>query len=110
MASDSESRDIFFEVETPLGFRVQVTQSYWDMITSVKHPIMAGRESAIQESLQNPEEIRQSKRDSAVYLFYRSEDVSRWVCAVAKRIDGEGFLITAYRTDTVKEGKRIWPK
>jgi hypothetical protein len=28
---------------------------------------------------------------------------------VVKRLDGDGFLITAYPCDKVKEGNRIWP-
>ena len=45
---------------------------------------------------------------SYTYLFYRV-DQSRLLCAVVKRLDGEGFLITAYPCDKVKEGDRIWP-
>jgi len=29
---------------------------------------------------------------------------------VAKRLDSEGFLITAYPTDAIKEGEWIWSK
>jgi len=45
-----------------------------------------------------------------VYLFYRLERPKRWLCAVAKRLNGEGFLITAYPTDAIKEGEQIWVK
>ena len=71
---------------------------------------MAGRETKVQEVLQNPDEIRVSKRDPSVYLFYKSEKIGRWVCTVTKRLNGEGFLITAYPTDAIKEGRKIWPK
>lgn len=101
--------DVHFEVLTPIGFRVRVTRSYWELIITIKHPVMAGRESDVQESLQNPDEIRVSRNDSAVYLFYKAERAKRWVCAVAKRLNGEGFLITAFPTDAIKEGVRVWP-
>jgi hypothetical protein len=42
--------------------------------------------------------------------FRRSERVRRWACAVAKRLNGEGFLVTTYRTDVIKEGVRVWPR
>ena len=71
---------------------------------------MAGREKDVKEALRNPEEIRLSRSDTGVYLFYKSERVGRWVCAVTKRLDGDGFLITAYPTDAVKEGEQIWPR
>ncbi len=105
------SEALLFEVLTPLGFRVHVTHRYWQLIVSVKHPVMLGQEEKVKQALTNPEEIRLSRSDSAVYLFYTSEHVGRWVCAVAKREeDDEGFLITAYPTDTIKEGVRLWPK
>ena len=110
MVNESQERDILFEVKTPLGFCVRVTHSYWQLIVTVKHPAMAGRELEVQATLTKPDEVRQSRRDPAVYLFYKSERVGRWVCAVAKRLNGEGFLITTYRTEVIKEGVRIWPK
>lgn len=110
MADNSREQDVLFEVQTPLGFRVRVTRSYWQLIVTVKHPVMTGREMEVQATLTNPDEVRQSRQDPAVYLFYRSEQVKRWVCAVAKRLDGGGFLITTYRTDMIKEGVPVWPK
>jgi hypothetical protein len=104
------NNDLLFEVLTPLGFRVRVTTEYWQVIVTIKHPAMFGREEDVREALQNPDEIRLSKTDPSVYLFYKPERIGRWVCAVTKRLDGEGFLITAYPTDAVKEGERIWHK
>lgn len=104
------SDNVLFEILTPLGFRVRVTQAYWELIVTIKHPAMAGRELDVQEALQNPDEIRQSRSDTDVYLFYKPERIGRWVCAVAKQLNGAGFLITAYPTDAIKEGEIIWPK
>ena len=110
MADALSPDELLFDVLTPLGFRVRVTCAYWELIVTIKHPVMAGREQDVKETLQSPGEIRQSKSDAAVYLFYRAERVGRWVCAVAKRLNGDGFLVTAYPTDAVKEGERVWPK
>jgi len=71
---------------------------------------MMGRESDVRSALENPDEVRQSKTEGSVLLFYKAEGLKRWVCAVTKQSDGEGFLITAYPTDAIKEGIRIWPK
>ena len=101
---------MLFEVLTPLGFRVRVTRERWNLITTVKHPAMAGREDVVRATLENPEQIRQSRSDSAVLLFYRVERSSRWVCAVAKRAADQGVLVTAYPTDAIKEGTQVWPK
>lgn len=99
-----------FNVLTPLGFQVHVTHAYWELITTIKHPIMAGHEADVKETLQNPDEIRLSKSDAQVYLFYKTKETGRWVCAVTKRLDDTGFLITTYPTDAIKEGERIWHK
>ncbi|MEX2300277.1 MAG: hypothetical protein WD733_05040 [Bryobacterales bacterium] len=102
--------DLLFEVGTPIGFRVQVTRSRWRLIAMVKHPVIAGREQQIKAALESPDEVRQSRSHPAVFLFYRRETAGRWTCAVARRNDEDGFLVTAYPTDAIKEGVRVWPK
>ena len=104
------TNELFFEVATPLGFHVRVTKSYWELIVTVKHPVMQGREADVQQTLRGPDQIRQSRGDSSVYLFYRTERPGRWICAVAKRLNEEGFLITTYPIDAIKEGEQIWSR
>ena len=109
MINNSATKDLAFEVITPLGFSVRVTRAYWELIVSIKHPVMSGHESDVKETLANPNEIRVSRSDPAVYLFYKLQRAGRWICAVVKRLDGNGFLITTYPTDSIKEGEQIWP-
>lgn len=106
----SDEEDILFEAITPLGFSVRVTRAYWEIIVSVKHPIMAGREDDVKDTLENPDEIRRSKSDENVYLFYRAERQKRWICAVSRQTADTGFLITTYPTDAIKEGVQVWHK
>jgi len=110
MSALPPAEEIFFEVATPLNFRVRTTVSYWQMITTIKHPVMAGGEAEVVATLTMPDEVRVSKSDAAVYLFYRSDGLRRWVCAVARKEDSSGFLITAYRTSAIKEGEQVWRK
>ena len=98
----------FFPVFTPLGFSVRTTANYWALIET-KHPRLRGWLSEVAHTLRVPDEIRHSQHDPAVYLFYRA-DQRRYLCAVVKRVNGEGFLITAYPCDKIKEGEVIWPK
>lgn len=104
------ANDLLFEVLTPLAFRVRVTHSYWELIVTIKHPVMRGREAEVLDTLKEPDEIRRSRNDPSVHLFYRLERPKRWICAVAKRLNGEGFLITTFPTDAIKEGEQIWSK
>jgi hypothetical protein len=96
-------------IATPLGFSVRTTDAYWQKLI-IKHPDIASLEDLIQQALRNPDEIRQSSRDDNILLFYGLRKPQRWVVAVARRLNGEGFLITAYQTDAIKEGVALWPK
>jgi hypothetical protein len=80
------------------------------LIIDIKHPAMAGREEDVRKALEDPDEIRRSKSDENVYLFYKSERENRWICAVSKQAGSKGFLITTYPTDAIKEGAQIWHK
>jgi hypothetical protein len=76
----------------------------------MKHPMMRGREVDVQSVLQTPEEVRRSRGEPTVLLFYCVEQPGRWLCAGAKRLNDEGFLITTYPTAAIKEGERIWSR
>lgn len=102
--------DLLFDAHTPLGFSVRVTANRWNLIVTSKHPVMIGREAFVRAALEAPDEVRQSRIDPQVLLFYKAEGTKRWTCAVAKRAGEGAFLITAYPTDAIKEGIRIWPK
>lgn len=103
------SEGLHFEVLTPLGFSVRCTQAYWRFIVTEKHPALAGREAEVRDALSDPDEIRRSRKDPRVLLFYRGHK-PRWICAVVRRDDGAGFLITAYPADVVKAGETIWTR
>jgi hypothetical protein len=96
-----------FDVKTPLGFTVRTTDEYWQKLL-IKHPDLADLEELVEEALQLPDEIRESKRDSNVFLFYLQRRERRWVAAVARKLNGDGFLITAYQTDSIKERAQLW--
>lgn len=100
---------VLFEVQTPLGFAVRCSQAYWEFIVSEKHPVLAGHETDVTRTLADPDEIRRSRKDPMVLLFYRGRK-PRWICAVVRRGGGCGFLITAYPTDAVKVGETIWTR
>ena len=51
MINNSATEDLVFEVITPLGFTVRVPRAYWELIISIKHPVMSGHESDVKETL-----------------------------------------------------------
>ena len=98
-----------FEVTSKLDKRIRVSRSYWEYIVSVKHPPMRGLEESVKRSLTEPTEVRRSKRDPSVHLFYGNLDGTLLVCTVVKFLNGEGFIITAYLTRRMV-GDSLWKK
>lgn len=101
--------DALFSVKSPLGPTIRTTTAYWKKIITEKHPSMQGREQEVQGTIARPEEIRRSKRDPNVFLYYRSVD-SHHICVVARHEDNEGFIVTTYPTYRIVEGEQVWPK
>lgn len=98
---------MYFHVISKLGKDIEVSAARWDLIVRTKHPEIKGKESGIKETLKEPDEIRVSLSDPSVYLYYKSQGKYSMV-VVAKHKNGEGFIITAYFTDRIKEGKQVY--
>lgn len=99
--------DVYFEVETPLGVKIRTTRDYWKKITTIKHPIIAKYEKQVKESLKKPTEIRRSKQDPKVHLYYL-DICNIYVCTVCDHVnDKSGYIITAYLTKRIREGEKV---
>jgi hypothetical protein len=105
-----EYDEVISETITPLGFRVRITENQWSHISEVKHRYMKEKLSVVEFILKEPDMVRQSKTDASVFLFYTEAHYKRWLCAVVKRENGTGFLITSYITSAIKLGEPIWTK
>jgi hypothetical protein len=102
-------KDVYFTIATPLGCAIHATKTYWEYIVKVKHPSMLNKEDIVKETLKQPDKIYKSTVDESVYLYYRKID--RLYCIIVKHKSlKEGFLITAYPTDKIKEGELIWKR
>jgi hypothetical protein len=102
------ANDRLFEVTTPLGFSVRTTVDHWSLIEA-KHPKLRGCAQDVAQVIAAPDQVCRSRLDSAVYLFYGAHE-RRLLCAVVKRLDEGGFLVTAYPCDKIKEGELTWPR
>lgn len=101
--------DLKFTVQAKNGLKVRATNDYWNKIITFKHPVMRGMETHVINTLVDPYEIRVSKSDSNVLLYY-GKYRKYFVCVVVKKLNGEGFIITMYLTENIKEGSTIWRK
>ncbi len=68
----------------------------------------------IERVLQSPTEVRISRSDESVRLFYefyaKTMVGGKWLCVVVKYAAEDAFVVTAYLTDQLKAGDTIWPK
>ncbi|NJM00144.1 MAG: hypothetical protein HC924_15695 [Synechococcaceae cyanobacterium SM2_3_2] len=97
----------WFEVTTPLGFTVRTSEDYWKKLVE-KHPDLEESLSVVQQALRTPSEVRRSIRDSGILIFYHLIREKRWMVTVVRRLNGVGFLVTAYQTDAIKKGEQVW--
>lgn len=68
---------------------------------------MRGREDEIKKTFTDPDVVKQSVTDPNILLFYRPSQEG-WTVAVARRQNGEGFLITCYLAAAIKKGTEVW--
>ena len=82
-----------FKVKCKLNKTIRTTRDYWNAIVESKHPIMRKYEEEVKETLSEPDEVRKSKKDRSVYLYYRKYE-KYFVCVLARHLNGKGFIIT----------------
>ncbi len=92
------------------GRAIRLTNERWKHISD--HPEMAQMREAVEETLRAPEIVIESLSDPAARLYYRFYHRTivggKHLCAVVKILAEDAFLVTAYLTDRVKEGRVIW--
>ena len=75
---------------------------------------MAGRLADIERVLIVPERVVQSRGDAEAKLYYRyffgTVVGDKYLCVVVKTHVDDAFILTAYFTDAIKRGQRLWPK
>lgn len=103
-------KGVYFTVKTPFGTNIRTTREYWNKIITTKHPSIAKLEKEIKKTLSSPDQIRISQQDKQVHLYYKSLGKVH-ICIVTDYISSkEGYIITAYLTDRIKEGEQIYVK
>ncbi len=103
-------QDLLFEVEDVFGKKIRTTKSYWKKIKEDKHKELKFDITEITETIKNPEEVYRSVRDEFIFIYYKKYEEDT-LTVVAKHLNGDGFLITAYQTSKIKrKGEKLWPK
>ncbi|MFZ1804661.1 MAG: hypothetical protein WAU05_12110 [Nitrospira sp.] len=80
----------------------------------LQHQEMTDLAQEIERVLQSPTEVRISRSDESVRLFYefyaKTMVGGKWLCVVVRYAAEDAFVVTAYLTDQLKVGEVIWPK
>lgn len=101
---------MLFEVISVLWMRIQLEEEQWNKIVRDKHPVMRGKEVLVKDTLMDTDFIRRSKKVQDVFLYYKKSG-NYYVCVVVRHKENkEGFIMTAYLTDRIKEGEEIWKR
>ncbi len=86
--------------------RIRLTSKHWNHITSPAspHAYMTNHSNKIKETLPNPDKIIPNIYDdfkSSYYKFYKND--RRYLRAIIRYLNGEGFVITAYFVRNIKK-------
>jgi hypothetical protein len=99
------------EITDKFGRKVRLTENRQKHIEE-DHPEVKEAQEQIEETLQNPEEVRFSKSDGSVELFYKFFKMTvvggKYLCVAVKNLVVDFFIITAYFTDKKKTGETKW--
>lgn len=94
------------------GRSVRLTQEREAHI--LRHPELQGQIANLETVLQEPDIIVRSLRDPDVHLYHKhyakTPVTEKYLLVAVKVKEKDGFIITAFFTDTAKKGERIWKK
>ncbi len=92
------------------GMAVRLTEEQLTHI--LEHPEMNGMQSALEQTLAEPESVIRSLSDPEARLYYKTYTDTpvgeKLLCVVVKVFDQDAFVLTAYLTDRIKRGEILW--
>ncbi len=91
--------DIVFTTTAKNWREIRLTKTQWKHITT-RHPEMASMQKEIKLAIENPSTIKAFSDDvEKFYLYLKAEN--KYIMVAVKTLNGEGFIITAYKTKKV---------
>ena len=86
---------VVLEVRSKLGKVIRLDENKWKHV--LEHQEMENQLFRVEETLVDPDEVRESAHVSSVWLFYKlysKTPVSKkYLLVAAKVFDGEGFIV-----------------
>lgn len=94
-----------FQTTDESGRKIYLSKERWTHINQ-EHPEVSDYLEEIKETLKNPTKIKEIDYDKDVRYFYRYykniELSAKNLLVIAKYLNGEGFIITAYFVRSIK--------
>jgi hypothetical protein len=98
--------------QDPFGRTIRLTDERIAHI--LEHDEMAGQIDKVEETVREPDIVVRSQRDPDVHLYhkhYATTAVTEKDHLVAIKVTQmDAFVLTAFFTDTIKKGERLWEK
>ncbi len=88
-----------FTLTDHTGRRVRLTEERWRHINA-EHPEIAADIGVLKRALRSPTTVQQ--RGDIRYLYRFRKPAQRYLLLVVKYLNGEGYVITAYRTREIQ--------
>jgi hypothetical protein len=80
----------------------------------LEHTEMEGQLDKLEEVLQEPEVVVRSQRDPNVHLYHKHYAVTpvtdKYLLVAVKVAENDAFVVTAFFTNAVKKGEKVWEK
>ena len=95
-------------IKSTIDIQIKILKIGWINICQ-KHPELKKNFNLLVDCLKNGDEVWNSKQNSNVCLYYKKIN-KKFICAVCKHYNGDGFLITAYFTYKLQGKEKIWQK
>lgn len=94
--------NIIFEVKDKSGRKIRLTKEQWSHIRE-DHPNVENQED-IENAVKNPIKTLYLERGKTIYFKYfkNRKDPEKFLKVIAKYLNGNGFIITAYFTRSIK--------
>jgi len=92
--------------------KIRLSEAQWRHII-LFHPEVETEQAKVGEVVKEPEVVLQgATKDTRIhYRFYHSTPVaSKFLAVVVRLLNGEGFIITCYFTQTIRKGVILWKR
>jgi len=103
---------IVFEIFDKFNKKIILTQIRLGHI--LKKVEMKDEIEKIKETLVSPDEVRKSLQNDFIWIYYKHYSATpvteKYMLVVVKILNKEGYLLTAFYTDRIKNGEIVWKK